>query len=187
VGDRRGSGLGSGPGSGLGSGPGSGLGSRPGSRPGSGPGNGLGIVARVAMALALLCLVVACDKAEAGSPEAVADAFCDAYFREADQAKAKQFTAFGATRMLDQEIEDVKGVRESGYDARDAQLDVAIRRGERTNRGERVRFDYVLRYEDRAGEVLKHADVELARVHEEWKVVRVGLSKQDSPPPLGDP
>ena len=54
----------------------------------------IALAARVSMALVVLS---GCNRAEVGSPEAVADAFCEAYFREADQEKAKQFTAFGAT------------------------------------------------------------------------------------------
>ena len=103
-------------------------------------------------------------------------AFCDAYFREADQEKAKQFTAFGATKMLDDELREVRSVREGGYTPKDAQLEVEIERGERTTRGDRVRFDYVIRFEDQ----LKHADIELAKVHDDWKVVRIGLSRTDS-------
>jgi hypothetical protein len=132
------------------------------------------------LVLAILTLA-GCNRAEVGSPEAVADAFCDAYFREADQEKAKQFTAFGATKMLDAEIREVRSLRESGYTPRDASLEVAISRGERKTREDRVRFDYVLRYEEQTGEVVKHADIELAKVHDEWKVVRIGLSGSEEP------
>ena len=43
-----------------------------------------------------------------------------------------------------------------------------------------MRFDYVIRYEDPHGEVVKHADIELAKVHDEWKVVRIGLSRSEN-------
>lgn len=126
-----------------------------------------------ALAALVFTVFAGCKRAEVGSPEAVADAFCEAYFREADQEKAKQFTAFGATKMLDDEIREVRGVREGGYTPKDAQLEVAIERGERTARDDRVRFDYVIRFEDE----VKHADIELAKVHDDWKVVRIGLSR----------
>ena len=42
-------------------------------------------------------LGLGCDRPEPGSPELVADAFVDAYFRHADQERAKQYTAFGAS------------------------------------------------------------------------------------------
>lgn len=131
----------------------------------------------IAAALALLLWGSSCDRVEAGSPEAVADAFADAYFRRADQEKAKEYTAFGATKMLDQEIAEVRGVRGDGYDPAAAQLDVAVERGQRSTRDHRVRFDYLVTYRSEAGEQQKHADIELSQVDGAWKVVRVGLSE----------
>jgi len=134
------------------------------------------------MVLALSVLAWAgCDRVEPGSPEAVADAFVDAYFRRADQVKAKEYTAFGATKLLDAEIAQVKQVRQSGYTPTDASIDVAAERGERSMRGERVRFDYVIRYKGRDGEQRKHADIELAEVQGQWKVVRIALSNNPAP------
>lgn len=127
-------------------------------------------------------LLAACDKPAEGSPEAVADAFVDAYFRRADQAAAKEFTALGASRMLDQEIEEVAKVRGEGYNPRDASLDVAVERGERSTRGKRVRFDYTLKFKDPKGDVVKHADIELAQLDDQWKVVRIALSDHAAPP-----
>ncbi|MCA9623241.1 MAG: hypothetical protein KC731_29680 [Myxococcales bacterium] len=132
--------------------------------------------------LAVASLVgVGCNKPTPGSPEAVGDAFVDAYFRRADQAAAKEFTAFGATKMLDDEIAEVKGVRDSGYSPTDASLAVEVTRGERRMRDARVRLDYQLRYPGRDGVDIKHADVELAEVDGSWKVVRLGLSKDVAP------
>jgi hypothetical protein len=120
-----------------------------------------------------------CDRHEAGSPEGVADAFTDAYFRQANQEKAKEYTAFGATKMLEQEIEEVRALRESGYTPSEAALEVGVERGARSQRDERVRFDYTLRYLSPQGVAVKHADIELAQVHGEWKVVRVGIGPSE--------
>jgi hypothetical protein len=131
-------------------------------------------------ALLSICALLGCGRPPEGSPEAVADAFCDAYFREANQEKAMQFTAFGATKLLQKEIGDVKTLRES-YTPRDASLDVAISRGDRSERGRRVRFDYAIRFRNDKGEsVTKHADIELSKVDESWKVVRIGLAQRPS-------
>ncbi len=136
----------------------------------------------VALAFLVLLSGWGCDKPAAGSPEAVADAFVDAYFRRADQAAAKEFTALGASAMLDKELEDVAKVRADGYTPSDASLDVAVERGERSLRGKRVRFDYTLKFKDPSGEVVKHADVELTQLDDAWKVVRVGLADRAAPP-----
>jgi hypothetical protein len=124
--------------------------------------------------LIALLVVTGCARNEAGgSPEAVADSFAAAYFVRADQQRAKQYTAFGATKMLDQEIAETKSLRDSGYTPSEAALDVNVTRGARSSRGERVRFDYLVRF---SGGGTKHADVELARVSGEWKVVRVAVA-----------
>src|SRR3954466_13665228 len=77
-----------------------------------------------------------------GAPEYIADQFVDAYFRRMDQHAARQFTALGATEMLDKELELVRSVRAQGYTAAEASAEVAVRRKSRGTRGERVRFDY---------------------------------------------
>ena len=130
-------------------------------------------------ALCFLLLIVSsgCDSRDPGSPEAVADAFVDAYFRQADQKKAIKFTAFSARALLEKEIQDVSEVRKTGYTVSDAGLSVEPRRESRSMRGERVRFDYRLQFRGRMGQAEKKADVELSRVHGEWKVVRLGVSR----------
>ncbi|MEQ9320163.1 MAG: hypothetical protein RIF41_13445 [Polyangiaceae bacterium] len=140
------------------------------------------LVAALALSALLAAAATGCNRPETGSPEAVADAFVDAYFRRADQEKAKEYTAFGATKMLESEIEDVKEVRDTGYSPGDASLGVAVERGARSTRGDRVRFDYVLKFRGQdESEQVKHADVELANVEGAWKVVRLGVSDQPSP------
>ena len=141
------------------------------------------VLAMLARAFASLLLLIVsfatgCSRTEAGSPERVADAFADAYFREADQVKAKQFTAFGASKMLDDEIAETRGLRGSDFKPADADLNLTMVRDARSTRGERVRFDYVLRFK---GAPEKHADVELSKVADEWKVVRVTVG--DAPAP----
>lgn len=124
--------------------------------------------------LFMLAAMCACAESATG-PEAAADAFADAYFAHADQAKARQYTAFGASKMLDQEIAETKPLRDSGYTPSEASLQLGVTRGARSQRGERVRFDYALRAADGA---VKHATVELSRVAGEWKVVRVAVGDQ---------
>ncbi|MFP6685219.1 MAG: hypothetical protein VB934_10925 [Polyangiaceae bacterium] len=129
-------------------------------------------------ALLWLCVVVAggCSRSASGSPEAVADAFADSYFRQANQKKALAFTAFGARKMVERELADVVDVRGEDYSPSGAGLVVAARRGKRSTRAERVRFDYTLSYPGVKGRAEKHVDIELAKVHAEWKVVRVTMS-----------
>src|SRR5262249_42271496 len=113
--------------------------------------------------------------AQAGSPEQVADAFSDAYFRRMDQEKAKEYTALGATKMLEDELHEVADIRKEGYTPGEAGADVKIHRGEPTRRDERVRFPYAITIHTDAGDTVKDADVELTRTDGTWKVVRVGL------------
>jgi len=127
---------------------------------------------RLVSVLVALALAGGCARKDPGSPEAIADAFADAYFSRADQQRAKQFTAFGASKMLEEELSQTRAVRGSDFNPSEANLDVTLVRGERTTRGERVRFDYEVRFK---GGVEKHADIELTRIDGEWKVVRVGV------------
>jgi hypothetical protein len=108
----------------------------------------------------------------------VADAFVHAYFQLADQEKAKQYTAFGATKMLDDELAEVRALRKGGYGPAEADVGVVVERRARSSRGHRVRFDYAIRYGAAPG-IEKRADVELAEVQKEWKVVRVGIEERN--------
>jgi hypothetical protein len=126
-------------------------------------------------AFILLAALTAAGCAKAGSPEQVADAFSDAYFRRMDQEKAKEYTALGATKMLEDELHDVADIRKEGYTPGEAGAEVKIRRGETTRREERVRIPYEIAIHTDAGDAVKDADVELARIDGMWKVVRVGL------------
>lgn len=127
-------------------------------------------------ALSALSVAVGCSRSAEGTPEAVADAFSDSYFRQANQKVALTFTAFGARKMVEREMADVSAVRGEDYSPSVAGLAVAVRRGKRTARAERVRFDYTLSYPGVEGRAEKHVDIELAKVHAEWKVVRVTMS-----------
>src|SRR4029079_19554943 len=102
-----------------------------GGAPGRGPWRLLGV--------ALLLGAGCSDKT---APEYVADQFADAYFRRMDQQAALQFTALGATEMLDRELNLTKAVRGQGYTQEEASGQVACRRKARATRGERGRFDY---------------------------------------------
>ncbi len=128
--------------------------------------------------LLVAVLATGCSRQEPGSPEAVADAFAEAYFARADQQRAKQFTAFGASKMLDEELAQTRAIRGADFNPNEADLDVSLVRGDRTSRGERVRFDYLMRFK---GGLEKHADIELTKVESEWKVVRVSVG--DAPAP----
>lgn len=127
----------------------------------------------IAVAVALSTALPSC--AEQGAPEQVADAFVDAYFRRADQEKAKEYTALGATEMLEHELRDVAQVRRDGYTPAEAGGDVRVHRGESTKRDRRVRFGYEVVIRSEGTETLRDADVELANIRGAWKVVRLGL------------
>ena len=111
-----------------------------------------------------------------GSPEQVADAFAEAYFSQMNQEKAKEFTALGATKMLEEELREVSEVRKGGYDPTDARGEVSVRRGEASQREQRIRFPYVITVRSEAGETVRSADVELTQIQGGWKVVRVGVA-----------
>jgi hypothetical protein len=128
----------------------------------------------VALALALSIALPGCAKR--GAPEEVADAFVDAYFRRADQEKAKEYTALGATEMLERELRDVAQLRRDGYTPAEAGGgDVKVHRGESFKRDERIRFPYEIVVRSEGVETVRDADVELANIRGAWKVVRLGL------------
>jgi hypothetical protein len=129
----------------------------------------------VAIALALLAL--GCTKK--GSPEAVADGFVDAYFLHMDQERAKEFTALGATEMMDKELRDVAQIRKDGYSPADAAPEMSVHRGVPTPRDQRLRIPYEIKVRSAGGpEVIRDADVELAQIDGSWKVVRLALHQR---------
>ena len=132
-------------------------------------------MSRLLVALALaVCTLAGCAKQ--GAPEQVADAFVEAYFHRMDQERAKEFTALGATEMLEKELKDVAAVRKEGYNPGDAPgADVSFHRGLPTSRDERVRVPYEIVVTTGGTESVRDADVELANIRGVWKVVRVGL------------
>jgi hypothetical protein len=114
-----------------------------------------------------------------GAPEQVADAFVDAYFRRADQEKAKEYTALGATEMLETEIRAVSQLRRDGYTPSEAGGgDVRVHRGESSKREQRIRFPYEIVVKNEGTETVREADVELASIGGAWKVVRLGLKQR---------
>ena len=128
----------------------------------------------VPLALVLSLAFAGCTKH--GAPEEVADAFVDAYFRHADQEKAKEYTALGATKMLEKELLDVSELRKEGYTPSEAGGgNVDVHRGKSSMREQRIRFPYEITIKSERGETVRTADVELANIHGAWKVVRVGL------------
>lgn len=137
---------------------------------------------RVAAFLLLVALAAApgCKKAPPSTPEAVADAFVEAYFRQMDQQRAKEFTALGATKMLETELKEVQEVRKDGYEP--ASVAVTVHRGESAPRDERIRIPYEIDIQTDSGSVVRDADVELTRIDGAWKVVRVGVKARDTTP-----
>src|SRR6185437_13953587 len=99
-----------------------------------------------------------------GAPEQVADAFVDAYFRHADQEKAKEYTALGATEMLNKELRDVEELRKQGYTPSEAGGNVDVKRGPSAPRDQRIRFPYEITIRTDGGETVRSADVELANI-----------------------
>jgi hypothetical protein len=124
------------------------------------------------VSLAWLALGACTDKT---APEYVADQFVDAYFRRMDQQGARQFTALGATEMLDKELDLVRSVRSQGYTPDEAAAQVVVRRTARSTRGERVRFDYEITIKHEESEEHRMADVELSKIQTVWKVVRIDV------------
>jgi hypothetical protein len=130
------------------------------------------------LAMGLLVIAAAC--ADKAAPEYVADQFVAAYFQRMDQKEARQFTALGATDMLERELELTRGVRADGYSAQEAAAEVKCRRRGRSLRGERVRFDYDIAIRHEESEEHRTADVELANIQSAWKVVRVDVKARVS-------
>jgi hypothetical protein len=126
---------------------------------------------KVALAWLAVAVVGACT--DKSAPEYVADQFVTAYFQRMDQQAARQYTALGATEMLDRELELTRSVRAEGYTAEKAAAEVVCRRTARNKRGERVRFDYDIAIKHEDSEEHRAADVELANIQAVWKVVRV--------------
>jgi hypothetical protein len=130
-----------------------------------------------ALALALSTAAAGCSKQ--GAPEQVADGFVDAYFRHADQEKAKEYTALGATEMLERELREVAPLRRDGYTPSEAGGgDVEVHRGASVKRDERIRFPYEIVVKNGGVATVRDADVELAYVRGAWKVVRLGLKQR---------
>ncbi len=133
-------------------------------------------VPRPLVALALAVTIAFAGCAKRGAPEEVADAFVDAYFMRADQEKAKEYTALGATEMLEKELKEVAQLRRDGYTPNEAGGgDVKVHRGESSPRDQRIRFPYEIVVRSEGKETIRAADVELANIRGAWKVVRVGL------------
>jgi hypothetical protein len=128
------------------------------------------------LGLAVVLLMTSCKKE--GSPEAVADAFVDAYFRQMNQEKAKEYTALGASAMLDAELKEVAQIRKEGYTPAEAAADIRVRRGDPVQRDHRIRFPYEIVIRLEGAEMTKQADVELTQIQGVWKVVRVGLEQR---------
>jgi hypothetical protein len=129
-------------------------------------GRALGVVLAGAM-------LFGCSKP--GSPEQVADAFADAYFRRMDQEKAKEYTALGASAMLDAELKDVAQIRKDGYTPDQASAEVVVHRGVPSQREQRVRYPFEVIVKADGAETIRDADVELSQIDGVWKVVLVGV------------
>jgi hypothetical protein len=127
-------------------------------------------------AIVIASTVCACTNKQA--PEYIADQFVDAYFRRMDQQGARQYTALGATEMLEREIDLTRSIRGGGYTPDQAASEVVFRRGERSLRGERIRFDYEITVRQEGGDSERVADVELAKLQSLWKVVRVDIRQK---------
>lgn len=139
----------------------------------------------LALALALAGLAAAgCGKRQVeNTPESVADAFVEAYFRQMDQQRAKEFTALGATRMLETELKEVQEVRKDGYSP--GSVAVTVHRGEPSPREQRIRIPYQIEVQMEDGKRTSDADIELTKIDGAWKVVRVGVTAREPPKPDG--
>ena len=127
--------------------------------------------------LALTLTLGGCRKKD--DAEHVADSFAEAYFEHADQEKAKEYTALGATVMLDEELRSVERIRKDGYTPSAGALgDIRVHRGASTTRDQRLRFPYEVTVRYEGVETVRDADVELAQISGAWKVVRVGVKQR---------
>lgn len=115
------------------------------------------------------------------TPEGVADAFVEAYFQQMDQARAKEYTALGATKMLDAELKSVEEIRKEGYAP--SSVAVSVHRGPSAPRDERIRIPYEIEIQTEGAKQLRDADIELTQIQGQWKVVRVGITQRDAPAP----
>jgi hypothetical protein len=77
--------------------------------------------------------------------------------------------------MLEKELKEVAQLRRDGYTPTEAGVDVTVRRGESSQREQRIRFPYEIVVRNEGKETVRAADVELANIRGAWKVVRVGL------------
>jgi hypothetical protein len=136
-------------------------------------------VSRTLLALALAFALPLASCSKDGSPEQVADSFAEAYFSEMNQEKAKEYTALGATAMLEKELRDVEEIRKGGYTPDQAHSSVILRRGEATRREQRLRFPFEVVVRAGGSEAVHEADVELAQIQGAWKVVRVGITPRE--------
>lgn len=128
----------------------------------------------------LLAFGSGCKKKLENTPESVADAFVDAYFKNADQQSAKEFTALGATKMLEAELREVQEVRRDGYSP--GAVEMSVRRGDPAPRDERVRIPYEIEIQMEGQKQVRDADIELSRIDGAWKVVRIGVKARDVAP-----
>ncbi len=125
--------------------------------------------------LSLAPALLGCERADPGAPESVADAFADAYFARANQEEAMKHAALGMAKQLEKEVLETQAIRSKGSGPEQAELTARVERGARSEREGRVRFAYSIRFGGSAAAHEKRADVELARIDGNWKVVRVGL------------
>ncbi|MEZ4295473.1 MAG: hypothetical protein R3B70_10900 [Polyangiaceae bacterium] len=140
---------------------------------------GKGLVSLILAAALLGGALGGCGKGPDNTPEDVADAFVEAYFRQMDQKRALELTALGATRMLETELKEVEDVRKEGYEP--GSVAVSVERGEPAPRDERIRIPYTIEIETEAGKQLREADIELTKLDGKWKVVRVGVRTKEPP------
>ncbi len=119
-----------------------------------------------------LLWAIACGGGEpANEPGAVADRFVDLYFIEIDQARVLPLTAGVARARIEDEIEQVKSVRATGYTANAAKPKVFYDRVMFETAGDRARAIYDIRIKHPGGVTHRHVLVSLSkREAGQWKV-----------------
>ena len=128
--------------------------------------------------------VVACgagDRANPDSAAAVADRFVDLYLVEIDQQQALALTTGSARKRIEQELEDVAGIRRQGYSADAAKPRVFYERTmlEENAQDASARAIYDIRIEHDDVETRRHVLVSLSRRDGDWLVS--GFFLRDGP------
>jgi hypothetical protein len=134
---------------------------------------------------ALLVAVLALACSQTSSASKVADRFVDYYFVEIDQEKALPLTTATARVKLEEELRQVKTVRDSGYVPSQAKASVYYERTYLRQEGTSARAIYDITIKAGSTEDYRHVLVSLSATHGTWRVssftIREGKAEKAPP------